>query len=239
MAEKNPFKLLSLEEAAETLGVDYRTVYRLVRKGDIPAGRVGRVYRINEKDLHAYFESTSATESANRQVPSFRTAAPIQTCETCGKELLSTLSVAGRCEVCGSPICAACWAVKKLRRCELHAVAGDKTPPRPVDKQNAKKIDTPPVAESRASSKQRPPASRKTASRKKSDTAAAKIDELRAKGVTVATYGEATSLRDRFLRSFVQRVELLEHVPDHTGAEIRVREARVRMVEPEPSRPAA
>ena len=33
-------ELLTLEEAAETLRVDYRTVYRMVRAGELPALRI-------------------------------------------------------------------------------------------------------------------------------------------------------------------------------------------------------
>ena len=33
---------------------------------------------------------------------------------------MSRLSVAGDCEVCGRPICQACWAIKKARLCARH-----------------------------------------------------------------------------------------------------------------------
>ena len=46
---------LTIEEAAERLGVDYKTVYRLIRCGEIAAGKIGRVYRILDTDLDAYF----------------------------------------------------------------------------------------------------------------------------------------------------------------------------------------
>jgi len=49
-------KFLSIEEAAKLLGVDYKTIYRLVRSGEIPAARIGRVYRIKRKDLDEFFE---------------------------------------------------------------------------------------------------------------------------------------------------------------------------------------
>lgn len=49
-------KFLTLEEAAERLGVEYKTVDRFVRQGELPAGKVGRVYRIREEDLDGYFE---------------------------------------------------------------------------------------------------------------------------------------------------------------------------------------
>jgi excisionase family DNA binding protein len=54
-------RLLTLQQAAEILGVEYRTVYRLVRRGILPAGRVGRVYRLHERDLEAYFEQSKRT----------------------------------------------------------------------------------------------------------------------------------------------------------------------------------
>ena len=51
---------LSIQEAAENLGVEYKTVYRLVKQGEIPAGKIGRVFRIRREDLDAYFERQKA-----------------------------------------------------------------------------------------------------------------------------------------------------------------------------------
>ena len=51
---------LSIQEAAEHLGVEYKTVYRLVKQGEIPAGKIGRVFRIRREDLDAYFERQKA-----------------------------------------------------------------------------------------------------------------------------------------------------------------------------------
>ncbi len=50
--------LLSLDQVAEILGVEYKTVYKLVRKGKLPAGKVGRVYRVKSEDLNSFFESS-------------------------------------------------------------------------------------------------------------------------------------------------------------------------------------
>ena len=36
---------LSLEEVPESLGVTYQLIYRLVRTGDLPAARLGKLYR--------------------------------------------------------------------------------------------------------------------------------------------------------------------------------------------------
>ena len=49
-------KYLTVGEAASRLGVEYKTVYRLIRSGDIPAGKIGRIYRIREGDLSAFFD---------------------------------------------------------------------------------------------------------------------------------------------------------------------------------------
>jgi len=42
--------LLDLEEAAEVMGVERTTVYRLVRAGEIPALKIGKLWKV-PKDL--------------------------------------------------------------------------------------------------------------------------------------------------------------------------------------------
>jgi excisionase family DNA binding protein len=44
----------SIKETANYLGLEYKTVYRLVRAGEIPAARFGGVYRIQIADLESY-----------------------------------------------------------------------------------------------------------------------------------------------------------------------------------------
>jgi len=43
-----------------------------------------------------------------------------QTCSSCGAELVSSLSIAGRCEQCGLPICSTCWNLSGVRTCVEH-----------------------------------------------------------------------------------------------------------------------
>lgn len=93
-------KLLTLEDAAEVLGVDYKTVYRLVRAGEIPAGRVGRVYRIAPNDLKAYFESTK---------PHSPVALRDVRCCVTGKRIVSELDIGGYDAGAGAPICREAW----------------------------------------------------------------------------------------------------------------------------------
>lgn len=47
----------TVAEVARQLRVSNMTVYRLVRAGDLPAVRVGRGYRIREKDLLDYLQT--------------------------------------------------------------------------------------------------------------------------------------------------------------------------------------
>jgi excisionase family DNA binding protein len=48
---------LSVQEAADACGVTYRTVYRMVRRGELPAEKPDRrPYRIRQADLEAFIE---------------------------------------------------------------------------------------------------------------------------------------------------------------------------------------
>jgi excisionase family DNA binding protein len=49
--------LLTAAEVAEQLRVSTMTIYRLIRRGELPAVRVGRNYRVREADLDAYLAS--------------------------------------------------------------------------------------------------------------------------------------------------------------------------------------
>lgn len=47
-------KMISLEEAAERMGVSYTTAYRLVRRGELPAAKIGKQWRLEPEALEAY-----------------------------------------------------------------------------------------------------------------------------------------------------------------------------------------
>jgi excisionase family DNA binding protein len=58
--------LLTVSEVAKVLRVSNMTVYRLIKAGEIPALRVGKIYRIREHDLESYLEGSSvAADEAN------------------------------------------------------------------------------------------------------------------------------------------------------------------------------
>ncbi|WP_052664483.1 helix-turn-helix domain-containing protein [Nitriliruptor alkaliphilus] len=46
--------LLTAAEVADQLRVSTMTIYRLIRRGELPAVRVGRNYRVRERDLEVY-----------------------------------------------------------------------------------------------------------------------------------------------------------------------------------------
>lgn len=49
--------LLTASEVADRLRVSTMTVYRLIRRGELAAVRVGRNYRVRAADLEAYLDA--------------------------------------------------------------------------------------------------------------------------------------------------------------------------------------
>jgi excisionase family DNA binding protein len=206
-------RFFTLEEAADRLGVEYKTIYRLVRSGDIPAGKVGRIYRIREDDLDGYFERQKQllAERTKRTGP---TALEGRRCGACNSPILSELSVAGRCEECQRDICQACWAVRKVRRCAAHAKLRDAA--------SEAEAEAGGVAEE-------PAAKREPGAKHEPDDAAAVVQRLRDRGLPVVTREQAKLLEEGFIRAFAQRLETIEELPDVlSGRVIRLRNARVK-----------
>ena len=44
-------EILTVQEVANYLRIDIRTVYRLAKKGDIPCIKIGRQWRFNRNDI--------------------------------------------------------------------------------------------------------------------------------------------------------------------------------------------
>lgn len=103
-----PKRFLSLEEIAEELSVDYQLVYRLVRSGELPSIKVGRIYRVEKDDFEGYL-ARKKTGGAF-------------TCSCCGKTWESRLSIGGTCheDGCSEPICIDCWNRLGKRGCRAH-----------------------------------------------------------------------------------------------------------------------
>lgn len=60
LEEKTMPKVLTVSEVAERLRVSELTVYRLIRVREIPAYKVGALWRIDEEDLENYIQAQKA-----------------------------------------------------------------------------------------------------------------------------------------------------------------------------------
>lgn len=112
-------KLLSIEEVAEILGLEYKTIYRLVRNGELPAAKVGRVYRVYKADLEAFLEQQKQVVHEAATGKKLVAQREIR-CGSCGTRIVSELGIAGRCEVCQAALCAECFGIKKIKHCKPH-----------------------------------------------------------------------------------------------------------------------
>jgi excisionase family DNA binding protein len=109
---------LSIKDVAKYLGVEYKTVYRLVRKGAIPATKVGGMYRIRREDVDTYLERQKVV--ASTEVRSAKKVDQALKCSVCLR-LLGKGQVKEQCAQsdCDSPICPVCWE-DGARYCLVH-----------------------------------------------------------------------------------------------------------------------
>lgn len=111
---------LSIKDAAAYLGVDYKTVYRLVRSGDLPAGKIGGVYRIRHEDLERFFERQKQAAGAGDWQPA--EVADVMKCGRCLRIILDEDQIGGACQHngCEELLCQTCWEAQPDRLCEAH-----------------------------------------------------------------------------------------------------------------------
>ena len=57
---------MGLAEAADTLHIHPHSLEKLIRAGDIPAGKVGRAYLLMTRDVVAYAEKIVLAQTAER-----------------------------------------------------------------------------------------------------------------------------------------------------------------------------
>ena len=102
---------MSLEEVAQMLGVTYQLIYRLVRAGDLPAVRLGKLYRVSRADLNRYLESNKSAPASGG------------TCSVCGTYYKSKASLKQTCteKGCEAAICFDCWNRLGVRKCPDHS----------------------------------------------------------------------------------------------------------------------
>lgn len=112
-------KLLSIEDISEILGLEYKSIYRLIRSGELPAARIGRVYRVSRADLEAFLEQQK--QAVHREVTAKKQFAQLDVrCGYCGSKIVSELGIAGRCQVCQAALCAECFGINKVTCCKGH-----------------------------------------------------------------------------------------------------------------------
>ena len=119
---------ISIKDAADYLGVDYKTVYRLVRSGELPAGKIGGVYRIRHVDLEQFFEQQKDQLAEGGWTPVTATADLIK-CGRCFRLIPTEDQIGGPCSRadCEEVLCQNCWAQYPDRACDAHR-------PTPADK---------------------------------------------------------------------------------------------------------
>jgi excisionase family DNA binding protein len=132
-------KIIDIQGAAELLAVDYKTVYRLIQSGDLPAAKIGRVYRLARDDVERYFEQRKAatmrrlrangrSDRAARLRADGDDASSERRCAWCGRELVLNYSVAAECDEpgCEAVICRECARTDNATRCPAHAAPNDR-----------------------------------------------------------------------------------------------------------------
>lgn len=55
-------EIMNLKEVAKYLGLNERTVYNLVRQGEIPATKIGRQWRVKKDNLDEMFKNKVETK---------------------------------------------------------------------------------------------------------------------------------------------------------------------------------
>ena len=105
-------KFYSLEEVADLFGVNYQLVYKLVKSGELPSVRIGKVYRVSAAQLKEYMDRQSQGSPASGVTEYI--------CSNCGKKYYSALSISGQCKECSAPLCKMCVDQRHIQYCEIH-----------------------------------------------------------------------------------------------------------------------
>ena len=105
-------KFYSLEDVAEIFGVNYQLIYKLVKSGELPSVRIGKVFRVSDQQLKEYMDRQSQGAPASGITE--------HVCGLCGKKYFSELSISGNCKECGAGLCKACIENEKAEYCEIH-----------------------------------------------------------------------------------------------------------------------
>jgi excisionase family DNA binding protein len=129
-------EFLTLQEVAEWLGISDKTVSRLILSGQIPAAKVGGLYRLRLADVEEYVEKQKVlphAEDKSRSLAHYSSAgsAPLaatlegSSCGRCQRLLRGLTGQAGKCQEssCNLPLCRICWSNEYDRYCRRHRLS--------------------------------------------------------------------------------------------------------------------
>lgn len=113
---------LSIKDVAEWLNVDYKTIYRLIRQQELPAAKIGGVYRIRKEDVEGYVERQLQGSSAEHVAMIAPQKPGVKKCAICRRLLPDENDIGGICldPNCDAPICVTCWKTDAQHYCPLH-----------------------------------------------------------------------------------------------------------------------
>jgi excisionase family DNA binding protein len=126
-----------LRELAEYLNVEYKTLYRQVIAGNLPAIRIGGIFRIRQEDVDAFLEKMRVPQKKEREslVNTFRediyaSLHPERkvsglVCARCSRLIKSIHMIGGECQYpgCGAILCSECYANEEDRYCLEHTIS--------------------------------------------------------------------------------------------------------------------
>lgn len=67
--EDDSFSIMTIEEVAKALRVSERTVYDWAQKGEIPAGKIGTVWRFKKSEIEKWVNEKLSTPVKNTETP--------------------------------------------------------------------------------------------------------------------------------------------------------------------------
>ncbi len=113
---KQTSEYLKVGDAARFLGVNRRTIYRRIQRGELPASKVGGLYYIRRADLEALLTPGRLPDTGP-----LANAGNALKCGLCFRLLESDTQIAEVCaqEGCDALICTACWNAGE-RYCARH-----------------------------------------------------------------------------------------------------------------------
>jgi DNA binding domain, excisionase family len=132
--KRKPF--WSVRELAEYLNVEYKTLYRQVVAGNLPAVKIGGIFRIKQEDIDAFLEHMRVPKKKEQVslVSAFRediysSLYPERkvsglACARCGRLIKNIHMIGGECQYpsCEAILCTECYANEGDRYCLEHRI---------------------------------------------------------------------------------------------------------------------